>query len=201
MEISKKIQQLRIKSGLSQEALAEQLEITRQSVSKWETGQALPDTEKIIQLSRLFGVTTDWLLLNEGSMVAKKPRQSMRFGMYLITKDFAQSVGFYEKLLCLRVSIVGVNRFAQFFFDGVCMSIMNELHLPGHDYSGCGDHKFVLNFWVSDLVTEHERVKSINIGRITEIIQPHASYNFFNVYDPDGNVIEITGDYTPPQRR
>jgi len=193
MEIGQKIQQLRIKSGLSQESLAEQLEITRQSVSKWETGQALPDTEKIIQISHLFGVTTDWLLLNEGPMVAKKSQQSLRFGMYLITKDFTRSVDFYEKLLNLRVSIMGVNRFAQFFFDGVCMSIMSERHLPGHDYSGCGDHKFVLNFWIEDLTAEHERVKELNIGRVTNIIQPSEKYYFFNVYDPDGNVIEITG--------
>ncbi|MCL2202498.1 MAG: helix-turn-helix domain-containing protein [Defluviitaleaceae bacterium] len=186
-----------MKSGLSQEALADQIGVTRQSISKWELGQALPDTEKIVQLSRLFGVATDWLLLYEGPMLAKPNRQSLRFGMYLIVKDFSKSVDFYEKLLSMRVSTVGANRFAQFFFDGICMSIMNEAHLPGHDYSGCGDHKFALNFWIADLATEYERVKSLNIGRTTEIIHPHSNYYFFNVYDPDGNVIEITGHYEP----
>ena len=194
MEIGRRVQALRVKSGLSQEALAEHLGVTRQSVSKWELGQALPDTEKIVLLSRLFGVSTDWLLLYEGPMLAKPNKQSLRFGMYLIVKDFGRSVDFYEKLLCMRVSTVGVNRFAQFFFDGICMSIMNEAHLSGHDYSGCGDHKFVLNFWIADLNAEYERVKSLNIGRVTEIISPHSDYYFFNVYDPDGNVIEITGN-------
>ncbi|MCL2420603.1 MAG: hypothetical protein FWD03_01990 [Defluviitaleaceae bacterium] len=87
------------------------------------------------------------------------------------------------------------NRFGQFFFDGICMSIMNEAHIPGHDYSGCGDHKFALNFWIPDLAVEYERVKSLNIGRMTDIIQANTHYYFFNVYDPDGNVIEITGHY------
>jgi len=195
MEISQKIQSLRIKSGLSQEALADRLGVTRQSVSKWELGQALPDTEKVIQLSQLFGVTIDWLLLYEGPMLAKPNKQSLRFGMYLIVKDFGKSVDFYEKLLSMRVSTIGTNRFAQFFFDGICMSIMNEAHLPSHDYSGCGDHKFVLNFWIPDLSAEYERVKSLNIGRMTDIIQVNTNYYFFNVYDPDGNVIEITGNY------
>jgi hypothetical protein len=72
---------------------------------------------------------------------------------------------------------------------------MNESNLPGHDYSGSGDHKFTLNFWIQDLSTEHDRVKSMNIGKTTEIIHAHTNYYFFNVYDPDGNVIEITGQY------
>jgi lactoylglutathione lyase len=197
MDIGKRVQSLRMKNGLSQEALAERLGVTRQSVSKWELGQALPDTEKIVQISRLFGVSADWLLLYEGPMIANPNKQSLRFGMYLIVKDFGKAVDFYEKLLCMRVSTVGKNRFAQFFFDGICMSIMNEAHLQGHDYSGCGDHKFVLNFWINDLSAEHERVKSLNIGRVTEIQNAHTNYYFFNVYDPDGNVIEITGFFEP----
>jgi len=197
MDVGRRVQALRVQSGLSQEALADQLGVTRQSVSKWELGQALPDTEKIVQISRLFGVSTDWLLLYEGPMLAKPNRQKLRFGMYLIVKDFAKAVDFYEKLLCMRVSTIGANRFGQFFFDGICMSIMNEAHLPGHDYSGCGDHKFALNFWIADLSAEFERVRSLNIGRTTDIIRAHSKYYFFNVYDPDGNVIEITGHYEP----
>ena len=57
--------QLRKKAGWSQEELAEQLGVTRQSVSKWEGAQSLPDLEKILQMSRLFGVSTDFLLKDE----------------------------------------------------------------------------------------------------------------------------------------
>ena len=65
MILAEKIMQLRKKAGWSQEELAEQLGVTRQSVSKWEGAQSLPDLEKILQMSRLFGVSTDFLLKDE----------------------------------------------------------------------------------------------------------------------------------------
>ena len=60
MVLSEKIIMLRKKAGWSQEELAEKLDISRQSVSKWESGASSPDLDKIIRLSRLFGVTTDY---------------------------------------------------------------------------------------------------------------------------------------------
>ena len=65
MEIGKKIALCRKEAGMSQEALAAELGISRQAVSRWETGEAVPDTENIINLSRIFSVTTDYLLLDE----------------------------------------------------------------------------------------------------------------------------------------
>lgn len=56
---------LRKKNGWSQEELAEQLNVTRQSVSKWEGAQSVPDLEKMVRLSKLFGVSTDYLLKDE----------------------------------------------------------------------------------------------------------------------------------------
>jgi transcriptional regulator with XRE-family HTH domain len=65
MNLNEKIQKLRKDQGLSQEQLAEQLHVTRQAVSKWETGEGLPDIENILQLSELFGVSVDYLLKNQ----------------------------------------------------------------------------------------------------------------------------------------
>ncbi|HAB00155.1 MAG TPA: XRE family transcriptional regulator [Ruminococcaceae bacterium] len=56
---------LRKKAGWSQEELAEQMNVTRQSVSKWEGAQSVPDLEKMIRLSELFGVSTDYLLKDD----------------------------------------------------------------------------------------------------------------------------------------
>ena len=56
---------LRKKAGWSQEDLADQMNVTRQSVSKWEGAQSVPDLEKMIRLSKLFGVSTDYLLKDE----------------------------------------------------------------------------------------------------------------------------------------
>ena len=65
MILADKIVSLRKKAGWSQEELAEQLGVTRQSVSKWEGAQSVPDMDKVVQMSRLIGVTTDYLLKDE----------------------------------------------------------------------------------------------------------------------------------------
>ena len=65
MRLSEKIVQLRKEQGLSQEELAERLGLSRQAVSRWESGTALPDAGNLLQLSRLFGVTADYLLDEE----------------------------------------------------------------------------------------------------------------------------------------
>ena len=65
MILADKIISLRKKAGWSQEELAAQLNVTRQSVSKWEGAQSVPDMDKVVQMSRLFGVTTDFLLKDE----------------------------------------------------------------------------------------------------------------------------------------
>ena len=62
MTLSEKILYCRRKSGLSQEALSERLGVSRQAVSKWETGDATPEVGKLKALADAFCVTTDWLL-------------------------------------------------------------------------------------------------------------------------------------------
>ena len=62
MDFPEKLLTLRKASGLTQEQLAEKLEVSRQSVSKWESGQAVPELDKIVALSAVFDVTTDYLL-------------------------------------------------------------------------------------------------------------------------------------------
>lgn len=65
MIIADKIIKLRKKNGWSQEELAEKMEVSRQAVSKWESSGAVPDLGKVLKLSSLFGVTTDYLLKDE----------------------------------------------------------------------------------------------------------------------------------------
>ena len=62
MILGEKITRLRKKIGWSQEDLAEKMNVSRQAVSKWESGQTIPDLDKILLLSNLFNVTTDYLL-------------------------------------------------------------------------------------------------------------------------------------------
>lgn len=65
MKLCEKIISLRKSRGMSQEELAEKLNVSRQAVSRWEVGSAMPDAGNILQLSRLFGVTADYLLNDE----------------------------------------------------------------------------------------------------------------------------------------
>ena len=62
MKLGDKILMLRKKEGMSQEQLAEKLDVSRQAVSRWELGSALPDANNIRQLSRVFAVSADYLL-------------------------------------------------------------------------------------------------------------------------------------------
>ena len=62
MTLEQNLLLLREKAGLSQEKLAEKLGVSRQAVSKWETGQSTPDVDKLMALSRLYGVPVDSLL-------------------------------------------------------------------------------------------------------------------------------------------
>lgn len=62
MTTGQRIAQKRKELGLSQEALGDRLGVTRQSIYKWESDSALPEIEKLVALSRLFGVSIGWLL-------------------------------------------------------------------------------------------------------------------------------------------
>ncbi len=65
MILAEKITNLRKKMAWSQEELADQLNVSRQSVSKWESAQSIPDMDKIVKMSSIFGVSTDYLLKDE----------------------------------------------------------------------------------------------------------------------------------------
>lgn len=65
MKLEEKLQLLRKKNGYSQEQLADKLGLARQTISKWETGQAVPELSGLIQLSELYGVTIDRIVKND----------------------------------------------------------------------------------------------------------------------------------------
>lgn len=66
MELQDKLQQLRKQNGLSQEELADKIGIARQTVSKWENGQAVPELNMLLSLSSLYGVTIDSMVKDDG---------------------------------------------------------------------------------------------------------------------------------------
>ena len=75
MKLSDKIWVCRKKAGLSQEALAEKIGVSRQAISKWETGEAAPEITKLPLLARTFQVTADWLLDDEAGFDEDVPEE------------------------------------------------------------------------------------------------------------------------------
>lgn len=73
MTFGEKLQALRRQHGLTQEVLAQQLGVSRQTLSKWESGAVLPDTENVLRLSALFSVSTDYLLKEEAETQEAPP--------------------------------------------------------------------------------------------------------------------------------
>lgn len=98
MTFGEKLFKLRKENGLSQEALAEKLNTSRQAISKWENGQGFPETEKIILLGNIFEVSMDYLLkdtyhqndeLNEGYYVSKEMAEGYLIQEQKISKYLA----------------------------------------------------------------------------------------------------------------
>ena len=74
MQLNETIYRLRTQKGMSQGDLADALEVSRQSVSKWETGGATPDLDKLVKMSTLFGVTLDELVKGEAPIAEPQPQ-------------------------------------------------------------------------------------------------------------------------------
>ena len=103
MILADKVMALRKKNGWSQEELAEKLNISRQSVSKWESGASIPDIDKIIALSGLFGVSTDYLLKDD----LEKELPSETDDVYEAAKERAVSLEEANSFLSLVRGLAG----------------------------------------------------------------------------------------------
>lgn len=107
MTFGEKIQKLRKEHGLSQEELSVQLDVTRQAISKWETDNGYPETEKIIRMSKMFGVTLDYLLTDEKTEnIQAEVDPNVSVGIY-ISREKARGFLSYQqhKLLKLALAI------------------------------------------------------------------------------------------------
>ncbi len=109
MKLNEKILTLRKKMGLSQEELAEKLNVSRQAVSRWEVGSAQPDASNVLQLSKLFGVTADYLLNDEYESdrdvpIVRQTESSAKRTVRRLTAGFVVGVGLLVNFLIYLVS-------------------------------------------------------------------------------------------------
>lgn len=111
MTLADKILALRKARGISQDELAEALNVSRQAVSRWETGTAMPDAMNILQLSRLFQVTTDYLLNDDYASDNDLPPVKQA------------KAGTYEQLMVILITLEVMVVILQF----MCMIILQNL--------------------------------------------------------------------------
>lgn len=114
MKLSEKITALRMGQKLSQEDVAEKLEVSRQSVSKWETGQSVPELDKIVKLAGLFGVSVDELV-RDGEAPRPAPPQ-----------DEAQQKVSYVGWRFTAVQTLGILLIAGGLLMGLCAVIAHS---------------------------------------------------------------------------
>lgn len=79
MTFGEKMQELRRKAGMSQDTLAEQLDVSRQAVSKWERDETMPETEKVVRIAQLFHVSLDELLLDREPQKEPEPQPQPQY--------------------------------------------------------------------------------------------------------------------------
>ena len=121
MKIGERLQQLRKEKGISQEILAEQLHVTRQAVSKWETGQSYPDLDNLGALCKLYGVTADYILYGEDTKTQKK-----RFHKKAKWIIFGLMSGSGAILCCLLTLFASMYQQSEFRTWGSCHTNAND---------------------------------------------------------------------------
>ena len=113
MDLGKKIFELRKSKNLSQEDVAEELNITRQTVSKWETNQSTPDFDKIVPLCELFGISTDELLKDEGKKEKEDKVESKKniyedMTKYEVNQKSAEIVSSSILIFIIAIAFAGI---------------------------------------------------------------------------------------------
>lgn len=132
---------------------------------------------------------------------------------YIFVKDINKSADFYSKLLQEQPLYANDDRWVQFSNKIALYNKAYDTKIIGNEpsekfnqayiddfYKDTGlakNNLVVFNFVVDDLKSEYERLKELNIGELSEFmyVNIHMPYWYFNIIDPDGNVLEITGKY------
>lgn len=124
MTFGEKIQKSRKEKGLSQEELSFQLSVSRQAISKWERDSGYPETDKIVKMSKIFGVSLDYLL-NEESDNDSTPQEGTGF---YISREMANGYLFHQKKSFFKIALafaVLIGGFAFSFWGSSYALVLN----------------------------------------------------------------------------
>ena len=127
MTLAEKILSLRTGRGMSQDDLAEKLEVSRQSVSKWETAQSTPDLDKIIRLADLFGVSVDELVRDEERPQSPEPPQPQVVYVEREQKQElspVQKLGIVMEITGVALAVIGLMGAPLLIFAAVALVVL-----------------------------------------------------------------------------
>lgn len=164
------IYNLRVRNNMSQGNLADKLNVSRQTVSKWENGICMPDTEKLIQLSEIFNVSTDYILKGEDK--AAEPVY-----IYLNESESRKTVAYNEKIIRKYIGIVlavifSILTLLSLLFRGYVLSIIPAaVVLLGILFAVNAKHPWIITLWSAYIVT-------------MAILPFISAINLFYIFDP-----------------
>lgn len=158
MNLAENLKKIRKENNLSQEQLAEKLSISRQSVSKWESGQAYPEMDKVLQLCKLFNVSVDDLLnqdvseLNNSKAVKTNINKFIEDFLNYITKviDLFSNLTFKEKVKCIFEQVIIIIIF--YLASRIILSLFQPLITHIFSFLPENTYIFVFNI-IKDIAT------------------------------------------------
>ena len=170
MNIADRIQYLRKQKGYSQEELADKVGVSRQAVSKWESEQSTPDLEKVIAMSELFEVTTDYILkgIEPVSTTNRKTVKTLYLGFVLI---FATIAGIWS---------FAANRFN---YDEIIMIILAHLLKVEKYYQNKGIVVLDKDNYYLKLYVDFENIETIINNSSILINEDNYQYNIISISD------------------
>lgn len=122
MEFNNKLYELRKQKGLSQEELANRLNVSRQTISKWEVGESTPDMEKLAAISELFDISLDELVLDKAAKKEETKEQTTKSELYSDIKEHVLTED-NKKKARKGLKIAGIALTAFFLIDLISMII------------------------------------------------------------------------------
>ncbi|MBE6819668.1 MAG: helix-turn-helix domain-containing protein [Ruminococcaceae bacterium] len=146
-----RIYNLRIKNNMSQGNLADMLDVSRQTVSKWENNICMPDTEKLIQLSEVFKVSTDFIL--------KGKEKNEPVYIYVNESDSKKTTAYNERIIRKYIGIVlavifSILTLLSLLFRGYFLTIIPAaVVLLGILFAKNAKHPWLITLWTSYIVT------------------------------------------------
>ena len=167
MILADKLIQLRKQHGWSQEQLAEQLNVSRQSVSKWESGLSIPDLDKIIKMSEIFGVSTDYLLKDDLTEIPQAPTAETGTSYdcdesILVTVDDANTYmdicERFSKWIALGVALCVFSPIPLIFLGGYAESYMNGMYEDAFAGLGVAILLVIVAIGVSLLIVSYMKI-------------------------------------------